>query len=247
MVNKWLKIVQETLAGCLSLPCHCTLCLEKSGRDIALCPRCEQNLPWIALPCSYCALPLANSIGGAQPICGECLYQAPVYEYLQALFDYQWPVHQFVSKLKFGSHLHFAKMLGSLMSHKLKALTPVDCMVAMPLHPKRQRERGFNQALEIAKIIAKKQQIRLDLFSCQRVKYTKAQASLSAKRRADNMHYSAFKISPKLRARHVLVIEDVVTTGSTVVAFTKALKQSGVETVEIWACCRTGIHEERHV
>lgn len=242
MVNKWLKIVQELLARCLSLPCHCVLCLLPSKRGIALCQRCEQQLPWLRHTCRYCALPLDSSMTHFQQLCGQCVYQVPVYDALQALFEYQWPLQQFVSHLKFGGHLHYANMLGSLMSTHLTPRTCVDTIVAMPLHPKRQQARGFNQALEIAKIIAKKQKIPLDILSCHRIKYTSAQTTLSAKKRSENIHESAFVISPKIRSRHILVIDDVVTTGATVTAFSKALKIAGVETVEIWASCRTGLH-----
>src|SRR5205823_2806463 len=120
-----------------------------------------------------------------------------------------------------------------------KPVTPVECIVPVPLHPKRQCERGFNQALELAVVIAKKQQLKLDRWSCTRDRYTLPQATLSAEGRATNMNAKVFAIKPTFKAKHVLVIDDVVTTGATVEAFTVALKQKGVETVEVWSCCRT--------
>lgn len=236
-MNKWLKIIHKCLVGYHYLPCHCLFCLEPSGREIALCPRCEEYLPWLSAFCDTCALPLV----AGQTVCGQCLYQVPPYERLQALFDYQWPLTRFISNLKFHGQLHFAKMLGSLMNQYLTPLTPVDCIVPVPLHPKRQQSRGFNQTLEIAKVIATRKNLLLDKWSASKIIHTEAQSGLSAKKRSQNISERAFAIHPNFQAKHVLVIEDVVTTGATVEALTKALKRAGAETVEIWACCRTGI------
>ncbi|MFI4937347.1 MAG: phosphoribosyltransferase family protein [Candidatus Berkiellales bacterium] len=236
-MNNWLKIVQQLLAACLRLPCHCLLCLSSIKRDFGLCESCEQALPWLSADqCRYCALPLLQ-----EGICDRCQYQTPPYDKLQALFEYQWPVDAFIGKLKYNAQLSFAKILGKLLAMHLTPLTPVDCIVAMPLAPDRQRERGYNQSILLAEEVAKIQQIKLDRWSCIRKINTSSQATLSASKRASNITENAFAISRQFNAQHVLVIDDVVTTGSTVKAFTLALKNAGVKTVEVWACCRTGL------
>lgn len=243
MVNKWLKIVQQIGVYCLrytALPCHCLLCLRPAGRDFALCSLCEAHLPWIQQPCLCCAYPTALP----ESLCGVCEHQPPIYERLQALWDYSSPVDAFVHKLKFGQQLHFAKLLGNLMAQHLKPVTPIDCIIPMPLHRERQRQRGFNQTLELARIIAGKLQLPIDTKSCVRKVNTLAQSGLSAQKRAKNISDKTFSIDKCLKAKHVLVIEDVVTTGNTLQAFTMALKQAGVATVEVWACCRTSLKRD---
>lgn len=234
-MNKWLRIIQQLAASCLQLPCHCLLCLRPSQRDIALCTGCEDKLPWLKSPCHRCSLPLAQG----QQICYQCLQHPPSYTRLQALFDYAWPLNTFIGQFKYKGHLHFAKMLGKIMAERLIFTYPIDCIVPMPLHPARQRERGFNQTLELANIIAKHWQLPLDRWSCTKKRNTLAQSLLSARARASNVTARAFAITPLFSAKHVLVIEDVVTTGATVNALARALTDAGVATVEIWSCCRT--------
>lgn len=234
MVNKWLKIVQHFIESCLSLPCHCLLCLRPSRRNFALCEQCESGLPWFEAGCSICGLPLEKAT-----YCLTCLQAPPAYDKLCALWDYCFPVANFISHLKFGGELHFAKLLGSLMANHLTLTQSVDCIVPLPLHPRRQQERGFNQTLELARPIAAKWQLPIDKYSCRRISYKSAQAQLSARKRRKNVKAQAFQIADSLAGKRVLVIEDVITTGTTANAFARALKEQGVASVEIWACCRT--------
>ncbi|MBS0288999.1 MAG: ComF family protein [Proteobacteria bacterium] len=174
-------------------------------------------------------------------LCAQCLNFPPPFERLTALFNYAWPVSGFIAHLKYAGKLHFAKMLGSLMAKHLSCQYPIDCVIAMPLHPKKQRQRGFNQTIEIAKWIAKMQKRPLNNWHCTKITDTQAQAKLSAADRGKNLSAKAFYISPNFVAKHVLVIEDVVTTGATIHAFATALKNHGVSTVEVWCVCRTSL------
>lgn len=234
MFNHWLKIVQRTLCACLSFPSFCVLCLKATKRDIALCRGCEENLPWLKEVCQRCALPLNQE----KAIHRRC--PAPFFhcDQVQALFDYRWPAHRFISQLKYAKQLHFARLIASLMLRLTPFYTP-DCVIALPLHERRLKERGFNQSAEIAKVIVHHYRWPLDLWSVTRWLDTVPQSSLSAKRRMSNMNEKVFKIQDTLSAQHVLVIEDVITTGATVEALAAALKQAGVITVEVWSCCRT--------
>lgn len=234
MVNKWLKIIQKNVASWLPLASYCVLCLHPSERRIVLCHHCEQQLPWLKSACLRCAMPV-----GSEKICGPCLLDPPFYEHLHALCDYAWPMNAFIGKLKYGKNQHFAKLLGQLMAERLTATYPVDCVVTVPLHPKRQQQRGFNQTLELAKVLAADLQYPVMRWSCSRTMDTVFQSSLRAKARRANITFKAFAVSSQLKGKHVLVIEDVVTTGATINAFAQALKKAGATTVEIWSCCRT--------
>lgn len=166
----------------------------------------------------------------------RCRSQAPSYSQLLALFPYEWPLNVFIGKMKFQAKLYFAQYFASLMLTKFKPKHQIDAIIPIPLHPHKQQKRGFNQNIEIAKILSHRLKIPLDRRSCTKIKDTVSQGTLSAKERCKNIKPEMFKIN-RLKAKHVLVIEDVVTTGTTVQAFVAALKAHGVVTVEIWCCC----------
>jgi len=226
MVNKWLKIIHQIAARVELFPCHCLLCLRPARRNIALCRGCEAYLPWLKAKDQVTSLPLLGytSINS-----------------FQALFDYASPINKFIAKFKYAGDLHFAKLLGTLMAENLRLTHPIDSLLFMPLHPLRQRIRGFNQTLELAKVIATLRGFPLDKWSCKRVKDTSTQSSLSRKGRLHNLSPRAFSINAGFKAKHVLVIEDIVTTGVTISSFCQSLKAQGVETIQVWSCCRTAL------
>jgi ComF family protein len=113
-----------------------------------------------------------------------------------------------------------------------------DVIMPVPLHPSRLRERGFNQALELAKPIGREFDIPIDTKSCKRIKATATQSTLDKKIRIKNMR-GAFEIVQPLDCKHLVLIDDVVTTGTTVNELAKILKANGVQRVDVWALART--------
>lgn len=216
------------------LPHTCILCANKSKRHQDLCLACEKKLPFIINGCRYCGKPLSENI----KICGQCLSNKQPFSATFALFSYEEPIAKLITDLKFHQQLVNAKILGELMVKYLKFCSKPELIIPVPLHQKRLQERGFNQSLEIARYIAKKTIIPLDYKNCVRVKHTKAQASIPANKRAKNVK-NAFQIKTIIRAKHVVIVDDVVTTGSTVSELSKTLLQSGIERVDIWCCART--------
>lgn len=185
--------------------------------------------------CLLCLTPTPQNI-----VCLTCEASLPWLRNAatQALFAYESPMEGFIVRLKFRHELHFATWFAQMMI-KTWGRPEVDCIVGLPLHPKRQRERGFNQTMEIAKVLSKHWKIPLDRWSCTRVKHNRPQSELSASVRKTNVTSSSFHIAPGLKGKRVLVIEDVITTGTTLLAFETALKNAGVSTVICWACCHT--------
>lgn len=116
-----------------------------------------------------------------------------------------------------------------------------ECIIPVPLHQQRLRERGFNQALELSRIISKQLNIPLNYSLCHRDKATPFQSGLSAKQRKQNLK-NAFKVAKNHSYQHVAIFDDVVTTGTTVNELARQLKQSGVRTIEVWAIARTRDH-----
>ncbi len=229
LVYNWLKNTQN-----LFFPAHCRLCGEKTGGDQLLCIGCRNELSWLADACPVCALPGTNSL-----ICGRCQTHPPPFSSVVAPFLYQNPLAWCVHQLKYHGKLEFAAMLGANMATKLmdnlKAFP--DLIIPVPLHPSRLQERGFNQALELARPIAKKLDIPLSCRSLARYIATDAQAGLPLKERTRNVK-GAFRILRPIQAKHVAIVDDVMTTGSTVIELTKTLKKEGVERVDVWVCAR---------
>jgi ComF family protein len=139
---------------------------------------------------------------------------------------------------KYGSMLNLGHIFGQLLSKKVH-LADVDLIIPMPMHRTRLKERGFNQALEIAKIITKDQPEKLDYSAVQRQKYTPPQASLPLKERVKNIK-GVFKVTEEdLNGKRIAIIDDVMTTGASLNELAKTLKQAGAAHVECWVIART--------
>ncbi|KPJ67439.1 MAG: hypothetical protein AMJ43_04045 [Coxiella sp. DG_40] len=196
------------------LPGTCVLCNMLSYRDQDLCRSCEADLPWVDT--------LSNNI--------------------IALFYYQYPIDHLISALKFANKLIYAKVLGELMANKLvdsyRCESLPEVIIPVPLHKYRLRERGYNQALELARPIAKQLNIPIDFSSCVRVKHTEAQTLIPAKLRQKNVK-NAFEVSKNFSAQHVAIIDDVITTGNTVRELSNVLLQFGVSRIDVWCCAKT--------
>lgn len=176
--------------------------------------------------------------------CGVCLQHKPIYQKIYALFPYEPPIIHLIIKLKFSQKLSYAQTFGELLAERIQqdwyATQPLpDLILPMPLHPIRLRERGFNQAVEIARPVANYLDIPLDLSGITRSKLTKAQSGLKATERKENMQY-AFSSTRDYQGLRVAVIDDVVTTGSTIDSLCKTLQQSGAQTIDIWTIARRG-------
>ena len=143
--------------------------------------------------------------------------------------------------MKFGHNLIYAKILGELFAHfiqeKYQTNLP-EIIIPVPLHNSRLRQRGFNQALEIARPIAKKLKTSLDVSSCERSKNTIAQTELNMNERIKNLN-NAFALIKSLNYKHVAIFDDVVTTGSTVHELSKVLRKAGVIKIDVWCCAKT--------
>jgi ComF family protein len=220
------------------LPPTCILCHAASRQTLDLCHACADDLPILSQSCMRCAAILTTD----GLVCGDCLKEPPAFDTTYALFSYQTPITKLIMELKFHQQLVNAHLLGKLMAETLEKRwyynkTRPDVIIPIPLHPKRLQERGFNQALEIARPISKTLQIPIDILSCRRIKYTKAQAQLVSVKRGQNMK-NAFTINRDLTGLYVAVLDDVITTGRTMGEFSKALKAAGAYRVDAWSVAR---------
>jgi len=214
---------------------HCLLCAAGSGTAL-LCAECEAALPWLPDErCRVCAIPV---FGGT--VCGECLAAPPSYDRVSAVFAYRFPVDALIQALKYGDHLAVARLLGESLVRTV-ASEVVDLIIPMPLSVQRLRERGFNQALEIARYVAPAVEGRLCHDLVQRPVHTAAQASLPWKARARNVR-GAFVCTEDLSGLRIAVIDDVMTTGATLNELAKVLRRAGAVEVRGWIVARALKH-----
>ena len=220
------------------LPFTCVLCHRPGHADLDLCEACYHELPWISGACENCALPIPEG-----KICGECIKNPHSYQSILALWLYKQPIDHFITNLKFQNQLLFSRLLGTLLFQKVKTTyqdKPLPtCIIPVPLHRSRLKERGFNQALEIARPLSKNFKIAIDTTHCTRIKATAAQSSLLSLHERRRNIKNAFHINPLFQAKHVAIVDDVVTTGHTVDELSKALTLIGVEKIDIWCCAKT--------
>lgn len=182
--------------------------------------------------------------GSPEPrTCGKCQLRPPVYALAHAplLYAGHNEVGFLVKGLKFGRRHACARLLGTLLAESLAGRAdPPEALIPVPLHPKRLQARGFNQSLEIARFLSARLDIPLAPEACRRVRDTAAQSSLgSAKERRMNLR-KAFRVAPGLAYQHVALIDDVMTSGTTVTELARTLRRAGVARVEVWACARAG-------
>lgn len=224
----------------LLLPPTCLLCGADGALGRDLCAGCAADLPYNRMACSGCAIPLAEN--SATGLCAECQAQPRSFERTFAPFLYQPPVDFLIRGLKFDGHLSHARLLGDLFAAALaeRAEPWPDCIIPVPLHPRRLRERGFNQAVELARPAARRFRIPLLADGLQRVRYTTQQTRLDAHRRQTNP-LGAFAVGRQEIGARVAIIDDVMTTGSTVGECARVLRAGGASEVEVWALGRTGV------
>ena len=228
----WRGIIQEYL-----LPPTCLLCGNLGDQQRDLCMTCYRQLPRNTDCCYQCAEVFATSSTSPR-ICGQCLSRRPAFDETHAPFLHQAAIRYLITRLKFNADYKNARLLGLLLAEYVsQAAERPELIVPVPLHRSRYRERGFNQSIEIARTVSRQLAIPLDLQTCRRQRDTPHQTGLSAKLRRKNLH-QAFVLTKPLHVRHVALLDDVMTTGTTAHELALILKKSGVSRVDVWACAR---------
>lgn len=214
----------------------CLLCGAASHAGLC-CEACTAELPHLkGAHCPVCALPTPNG-----SVCGECLRQHPFFDHTVAAFSYDFPVDKLIQALKFREQLILVDYLADALAQRI-TIEP-NSIVAMPLHPDRLRERGFNQSQLLARRLSRCLDVPLLADVCTRVRNTPPQSSLPWKERDKNMRQAfACKDSNDVRGKHVAIVDDVMTTGASTGELARALKQAGAREVSVWVVARTMPH-----
>ncbi len=218
----------------------CLLCEAKihapAANIHAVCRPCLNDLPWHPkTSCPQCGL----ASGGE--LCGSCISSHPDFDATRAVFLYQFPIDAMMQRYKYGNSLNIGNTFGEFLS-KNTTLENIDLIIPMPMHPQRLKERGFNQALEIAKILTKNCKNKLDYKSAERQTLTPPQASLPLKKRVKNIK-GAFKVNTNFAGKRIAIVDDVMTTGASLNELAKTFKEAGAVHVECWVIARTLPHK----
>jgi len=213
-------------------PSPCQLCDELLNDGSRLCRDCHDLLPFFLHGCRQCGLQL---VPGEDSRCVICQRQPPAFDHTVTLFRYEKPADFWLQQLKFSQRLHFAPLLGELMwqqqQQRLRQAA-ADAIIPLPLHRKRLYQRGFNQALELARPLAKALRLPLQHNALLRIRDTLEQSSLKSSQRPANVK-NAFRWNSDQIPKHVLLVDDVITTGHTANSASQTLKQAGVEQVTL--------------
>jgi ComF family protein len=218
-----------------ALPQSCLLCRSRCGTAI-LCDPCMNTLPALAPSCPVCARPAPGAL-----VCGQCLRKPPRIAATVAACSYAFPIDRLIQALKYAHELAVAQPLGdALAAAVLRAPSSYarpQAIVPLPLSRARQRERGFNQAIEIARVVTRRTGVPM-LHALVRETHGPAQATLPWSKRRGNVR-GAFACSMPVADRHLAILDDVMTTGATLEAAATALKHAGAARVDAWIVART--------
>lgn len=224
----------------LLLPQPCLAC-GLAGRD-GLCAGCAAELLPNAPACRRCALPLPAL--DADALCGRCLRRPPPAHSCRALLRYADPADRWLATLKFARDLVAGRLLSRLMGERLPALLDgleIDAVIPMPLHRARLRQRGFNQVVELLRPLRRALPAAIRPDWLQRIRDTPQQTGLDAAHRRRNLR-GAFRAGPQVSGQRLLLVDDVITTASTVNEAARCLLRGGAVEVHVlgWARAARG-------
>lgn len=213
-------------------PLRCVACGENGSHGRDLCATCHAALPWQGPACPRCALP-----GPDARACDDCLGADSPLTTVHAAFDYAFPLDRLLPRLKFHRDFAAGRVLAQCMAERFAGLPRPDAIVPVPLHHARLRRRGYDQALQLARPLALALRLPLRADLLQRRKATSAQSRLDANARQRNLH-GAFATVGQAPPAHVVLVDDVMTTGATLGAAACTLRAAGVRQVDAWVCAR---------
>lgn len=225
------------------LPPRCLICNIIVSQTGSLCADCWQEIEFNTSPhCAICSHPFTYDIGELA-LCGSCIQKTPPYARIHTVFHYNEKSRTLVHNLKYGDRTHSALYFAQWMARAGKAsLEQADMLVPVPLHPLRLLKRRYNQSALLANAISRQCHVPVYPQLLIRTRHTPSQAGLSSKERQRNVR-GVFKLHPNyvtlVRNKHIIIVDDVMTTGATVTACTKILLKAGAKKVTILTLAKT--------
>jgi ComF family protein len=219
----------------------CLLCDGATASAKTICEGCEADLPWLTNYCERCALPMPLS----NLTCSQCTINPPAFEEVVAAWHYDFPIDSLVTRFKHQGKWPLGRLLAELFNEFLRyrfneGLTPPDFLLPVPMASKRLRQRGYNQAAMLADWLGAALTIPVQQRLMKRVKETPAQQGLDAKARRRNLLDAFELLTPHtVIGKHIAVVDDVLTTGSTADVIARLLRKAGARQVDVYCLART--------
>lgn len=219
----------------LLLPERCSLCRQVSPGPV--CGDCRADLPWNHSACPRCARPQESGPGH---VCATCAEAPPPFDSGWSAFRYQVPIDKAVQGLKYHAGFRSAQWLGQEMGRALaqRALPLPQVLLPVPLHAGRLRGRGYNQALELARAIGGVLDVEVDARGAARLRATADQIGKSAAERRRNVKGAFAVTAGRYDGKHIALVDDVMTTGSTLAELARACRKAGAARIEVWTAAR---------
>ena len=222
--------------------CHACKAFIPEAGDLHLCTRCRGEVHVVSSPlCTVCGVPFATP-GGIDHPCGACLVTHPRFAAARAAVLFDGVARDLIHRFKYDKKVHLARPLALLTKEALTSFVAslsADLLIPVPLHRRRLRERGFNQAVLLCRPLAKAWNIPLVVDNLQRIRWTEPQVTLSASEREANVRGAFALAEPAaVHGRKVILLDDVFTTGSTVAECSRVLRQAGAEGVYVITVAR---------
>jgi ComF family protein len=217
------------------LPPVCVVCGMAARPGLDCCSGCQRDLPVPKAACRRCALETVREV----ELCGRCIQRLPAFDRAWTGFAYRDSVERMIQRFKFSHDLASGRVLASVMAHRLQKLSVPrpDLMVPVPLHWRRRLQRGFNQSELLCADLSRHFGGLPWHGMLERRRATAAQSELPAERRSGNVR-GAFRLRPLPAVRHIALVDDVMTTGSTLNECARVLKRHGVQQVDVWVAAR---------
>jgi len=225
----------------LLFPNKCISCQEIVSHDATFCAKCWPNLEFINSPrCEICSHPFEFSLGEMSKICANCLKKTPFFDETISIYRYNDVIGNAIANYKYRDQTHLAKIFAKILVSKAQNfIDDCDIICAVPLHKNKLKIRKFNQSILIAKHINSQKTVS-DLII--RVKEQQSQVKLSQKKRIRNLK-RAFILNPKYRdkinGKNILLIDDVITTSTTINSVSRVLKKNGAKKVKVLTIAKT--------
>ena len=218
------------------LPPRCVLCGLPSG-PVCICCACKADLPWQGPHCLRCSMPVGSA---RDRICGRCIQEAPPFFRTVSPLKYEFPADRLVQGFKFRRQLAAGRVLSHLICEYVTRhrIEHPDMLIPVPLHNRRLMNRGFNQAYELAHYAGRALDIPLLPSALRRHRNTKAQSGLSRIQRRKNVRNAFYWHGSVKPACHVALLDDVMTTGTTISECARILKKAGAKRVDVWVAAR---------
>lgn len=219
----------------------CLLCDEATGSKKSICEACEPDLPWLTDQCERCALPLPMS----DLTCSQCTINPPAFDEVIAAWLYDFPIDTLVTRFKHQGKWPMGRLMADLFAEFVRyrlneGLARPDFLLPVPMTNKRMRQRGYNQAAMLAAWLAASLQLPVSEQLLRRVKETPAQQGLDARARRRNLLGAFELLRPQdVAGKHIALIDDVLTTGSTADEIAKLLRKAGARQVDVYCLART--------